>query len=56
MDPPELTDLVNTEKIVQKYLPKQPDIDKIFKSHSKKSVKRNTSSYNHKRDPSRIFE
>ena len=53
VDPPELTDLVNTEKIVQKYLPKQADIDKI---HSKKSVKRNTSSYNHKRDPSRIFE
>ena len=29
VDPPELTDLVNTEKIVQKYLPKQADIDKI---------------------------
>ena len=58
MDPPELIDLVNTERIVQKYLPKQADIDKIlnFKSHSKKIVTRNTSSYNHKRDPSRIFE
>ena len=55
MDPPELTDLVNTERIVQKYLPKQADIDKIL-SHTKKSVKRNTSSHNHKRDPSRIFE
>ena len=31
VDPPELTDLVNTEKIVQKYLPKQADIDKILK-------------------------
>ena len=31
MDPPELTDLVNTEKIVQKHLPKQADIDKILK-------------------------
>ena len=30
-DPPELTDLINTEKIVQKYLPKQADIDKILK-------------------------
>ena len=56
VDPPEMTDLVNTERIVQKYLPKQADIDKKSKSHSKKSVKRNTSSYNHKRDPSRIFE
>ena len=31
VDPPELTDLVNTERIVQKYLPKQADIDKILK-------------------------
>ena len=31
VNPPELTDLVNTEKIVQKYLPKQTDIDKILK-------------------------
>ena len=31
VDPPELTDLINTEKIVQKYLPKQADIDKILK-------------------------
>ena len=56
VDPPELTDLVNTERIVQRYLPKQADIDKILKGHTKKSVKRNTHSYNHKRDPSRIFE
>ena len=31
VDPPELTDLVNTERIIQKYLPKQADIDKILK-------------------------
>ena len=31
VDLPELTDLVNTERIVQKYLPKQADIDKILK-------------------------
>ena len=29
VDPPELIDLVNTERIVQKYLPKQTDIDRI---------------------------
>ena len=55
MDPPELIDLVNTERIVQKYLPKQADIDKILKS-IQKSIKRNTPSHNHKRDTSRIFE
>ena len=31
VDPPELIDLVNTERIVQKYLPKQIDIDRILK-------------------------
>ena len=31
VDPPELIDLVNTERIVQKYLPKQTDIDRILK-------------------------
>ena len=31
VDPPELIDLVNTERIVQKYLPKQTDIDKILR-------------------------
>ena len=39
VDPPELTDLVNTEKIVQKYLPKQADIDKILKVIRRKVLK-----------------
>ena len=39
MDPPELIDLVNTERIVQKYLPKQTDIDKIPKVIQKKVFK-----------------
>ena len=39
MDPPELIDLVNTEKIVQKYLPKQADIDKILKVIQRKVLK-----------------
>ena len=39
MDPPELIDLVNTEKIVQKYLPKQTDIDKILKVIQRKVLK-----------------
>ena len=56
VDPSELTDLVNTEKIVQKYLPKQADIDKILKVIQRKALKGTHLSYNHKRDPSRIFE
>ena len=39
MDPPELIDLVNTEKIVQKYLSKQTDIDKILKVIQRKMLK-----------------
>ena len=31
VNPPELIELVNTERIVQKYLPKQTDLDKILK-------------------------
>ena len=39
MDPPELTDLVNTERIVQRYLPKQADIDKILRVIQRKVLK-----------------
>ena len=31
LEPPELTDLVNTNNLVQKYLPKQTELDKILK-------------------------
>ena len=31
VEPPELADLVNTDKIVQRYLPRQIGIDKILK-------------------------
>ena len=39
IEPPELTDLVNTNNIVQKYLPKQTDIDKILKIIHRKVLK-----------------
>ena len=39
VDPPELIDLVNTERIVQKYLPKQTDIDRILKVIQRKVLK-----------------
>ena len=39
VDPPELIDLVNTEMIVQKHLPKQADIDKVLKVIQRKVLK-----------------
>ena len=39
VDPPELIDVVNTERIVQKYLPKQKDIDRILKVIQRKVLK-----------------
>ena len=39
VDPPELIDLVNTERIVQKYLPKQADIVKVLKVIQRKVLK-----------------
>ena len=39
VEPPELVDLIHTEKIVQKYLAKQTDIDKILKDIQRKVLK-----------------
>ena len=39
VDPPELIDLVNTERIVQKYLPKQTAIDRVLKVIQRKVLK-----------------
>ena len=39
LEPPELADLINTNNIVQKYLPKQTDIDKILKIIQRKVLK-----------------
>ena len=39
VDPPKLIDLVNTERIVQKYLPKQADIDRILRVIQRKVLK-----------------
>ena len=39
LEPPELADLVNTNNIVQKYLPKQTDIEKILKIIQRKVLK-----------------
>ena len=39
VDCPELIDLINTEKIVKKYLPKQTNIDKILRVIQRKVLK-----------------
>ena len=39
VEPPELADLVNTDKIFQRYLPKQTDIDKILNVIQRKVLK-----------------
>ena len=56
VDSPELIDLVITQRIVQKYLPKQTDIDKILKVIQRKVLKGTHLTSNHKRDLSRILE
>ena len=38
-EPPELQSLVSTDKLVQRFLPKQADIDKILKIMQRKVVK-----------------
>ena len=38
-EPQELTDLIDTTKLIQKYLPKQMDIDKILDIIKKKVLK-----------------
>ena len=39
VEPPELIELVNTNNIVQKYFPKQTDIDKVLKIIQRKVLK-----------------
>ena len=39
LEPPELADLINTNNLVQKYLPNQTDIDKILKIIQRKVLK-----------------
>ena len=38
-EPPELDSLINTDRLVQKFLPKQADIDKIWKIIQRKVLK-----------------
>ena len=55
-DAPELGNLVYTDRLVTKFLPKQMDIDKCFKHNTKKSTKRYTSANDSERNSSRIFD
>ena len=55
LEQPELADLINTNNLVQKYLPKQTDKDKIFKIIQRKMLKKHTSPCNHKRHTDTSF-
>ena len=55
-EPPELENLINTGRLVQKFLPKQVDIDKILKIIQRKVLKRNKFTCNCKGNTGRIFE
>ena len=53
--PQELDSLINTGKLVQKFLPKQADIDKSIKDNTKKSSKRNAFTHDCEGNTGRIF-
>ena len=53
-EPYELKDLIDTSKLVQKFLPKQMDIDKILHIIKRKVLKGTHLSPHHQRDPSRL--
>ena len=53
-EPHELKDLTDTTKLIQKFLPKQMDIDKILDIIKRKILKRYTFTPNHQRNSSRL--
>ena len=55
-EPQELTDLIDTSKLIQKYLPKQTDIDKILDIIKRKVLKGTTSAACSQRNPSRLLD
>ena len=56
LEPPQLADLINTNNIVQKYLPKQMDIDKSLKIIQRKVLKGTHLPCNNKGDTSMVFK
>ena len=53
-EPYKLKDLIDTTKLVQNFLPKQTDIDKILRHYKGKGSKGYTFTPHHQRDPSRL--
>ena len=48
--PPDLKDLIDTSKLIQKFLPKQMDIDKILDIIRRKGPKRDTPAFNYQQN------
>ena len=55
-EPQELKDLIDTTKLIQKFLPKQMDIDKILDIIKRKVLKGTHLSPHHKGNSSRLSE
>ena len=55
-EPQELKDLIDTTEVIQKFLPKQTDIDKILRDNKKESFGRDTLTPHEQRNTSRLFE
>ena len=55
-EPYKIKDLIDTSKLVQKFLPKQMDIYKILDFIKRKVQKRYTLTAHHQRDPSRLSQ
>ena len=54
-EPQNWKDVVDATKLIQKYLPKQTDIDKILDIIKKKSFEGNAFAPYYQRDPSRLL-
>ena len=55
-EPQELKDLIDTTKLIQKFLPKQTDIDKILDIIKRNVLKGMHLPLHHQRNPSRLSE
>ena len=55
-EPQELKDLIDTTRLIQKFLPKQTDIDKILDIIKRKVLKGTHLPHHNQRDTSRLFK
>ena len=54
-NPKKLEDVISSDNLVHKFLPKQADIDKILNIIHRKVLKKNPLTIRNKRNPDRLF-